>query len=51
MLKGEATVEGLLAHCRERLAAYKYPRRVTLMAALPRSSSGKVLKARLIAET
>ena len=45
------TTDALIAHCRERLAAYKYPRRVTLMAALPRSSSGKVLKARLIAET
>jgi long-chain acyl-CoA synthetase len=44
------TVDGLIAHCRERLAGYKYPRRVTLMGALPRSSTGKVLKARLAAE-
>lgn len=39
----------LIAFCRERLAAYKYPRRVTLVAALPRSSTGKVLKAKLAA--
>src|SRR5207253_3815019 len=34
------TADALVAHCRERLAGYKYPRRVTLMAALPRSSTG-----------
>jgi len=44
------TADALVAHCRERLAGYKYPRRVTLMAALPRSSTGKVLKAKLAAE-
>src|SRR5436309_6797959 len=44
------TPDALIAHCRERLAGYKYPRRVTLMAALPRSSTGKTLKARLAAE-
>ena len=32
---------------RERLAAFKYPRRVTLLPALPRSATGKVLKAAL----
>jgi long-chain acyl-CoA synthetase len=37
----------LIAWCRERLAAFKYPRRVTLLAALPRSATGKILKARL----
>jgi long-chain acyl-CoA synthetase len=45
-----ATADDLVAHCRARLAAYKYPRRVTLMTALPRSSTGKVLKAKLAAE-
>ena len=30
-----------------RLAAFKYPRRVTLLAALPRSATGKILKTRL----
>ena len=45
-----AGAEELIAWCRERLAAFKYPRRVTLLATLPRSATGKVLKARLTAE-
>jgi len=40
----------LIAFCRERLAGYKYSRRITLLAALPRSATGKVLKAKLAAE-
>ncbi len=40
-------VDELVAWCRDRLAAYKYPRRLTLLAALPRSAAGKVLKTRL----
>jgi long-chain acyl-CoA synthetase len=39
--------EDLIAWCRERLAAFKYPRRVTVVDALPRSATGKVLKAQL----
>jgi long-chain acyl-CoA synthetase len=46
----DASVEELIAWCRERLAAFKYPRRVRLLAALPRSATGKVLKARLTAQ-
>lgn len=38
----------LIAWCRERLAAFKYPRRVTILDTLPRSATGKVLKGRLI---
>jgi long-chain acyl-CoA synthetase len=41
------TPEALIAFCRERLAGYKYPRRVTILAELPRSATGKILKARL----
>ena len=37
----------LIAHCRTRLAGYKYPRRVTILAQLPRGATGKVLKSRL----
>jgi long-chain acyl-CoA synthetase len=37
----------LIAHCRERLAGYKYPRTVTVLAALPKSATGKVLKGQL----
>ena len=42
-----AGAEELIAWCRERLAAFKYPRRVTLLPTLPRSATGKVLKAQL----
>jgi long-chain acyl-CoA synthetase len=42
-----ADAETLIAWCRERLAAFKYPRRVIILEALPRSATGKVLKASL----
>jgi long-chain acyl-CoA synthetase len=42
-----ANAADLTAYCRERLAAFKYPRRLTLVAALPRTATGKVLKGRL----
>ncbi len=41
--------DALIDYCRERLAGYKCPRRVTLVATLPRSSTGKVLKGKLVA--
>ena len=41
------SADDLAAYCRDRLAAFKYPRRVTLVAALPRSATGKVLKGEL----
>jgi long-chain acyl-CoA synthetase len=44
---GSADADELIAWCRERLAAFKYPRRVTLLAALPRTATGKILKTRL----
>jgi long-chain acyl-CoA synthetase len=34
----------VIEHCRERLASYKKPKHVRFVAALPRNSSGKVLK-------
>jgi long-chain acyl-CoA synthetase len=43
-----AGADELVAHCRERLAAFKYPRRVVIVAELPKSSTGKILKSRLI---
>jgi long-chain acyl-CoA synthetase len=42
-----ASADDLIAWCRERLAAFKYPRKVTLVTALPRSATGKILKSRL----
>ncbi|AGY56499.1 long-chain-fatty-acid--CoA ligase [Gloeobacter kilaueensis] len=34
----------IIRYCRERLADYKCPRRVTVLAELPRSTTGKILK-------
>ena len=42
-----AAPDELITHCRERLAAFKYPRRLTVVDALPRSATGKSLKSRL----
>jgi long-chain acyl-CoA synthetase len=39
--------EELVAFCRERLAGFKYPRRVTIVSELPKSATGKILKAKL----
>ena len=37
----------ITAHCRERLAAYKYPREVRVIEALPKGPTGKILKREL----
>jgi o-succinylbenzoate---CoA ligase len=37
----------LIAHCRERLAAYKAPRRLHRVSELPRNAAGKLLRHRL----
>jgi long-chain acyl-CoA synthetase len=42
-----AEAEELVAFCRARLAGYKYPRRVSIVTELPKSATGKILKARL----
>lgn len=41
---------GLIAWCRERMAAYKYPRSVEFRESLPLTSTGKILKRELAAE-
>jgi len=43
-----ADAEELIAHCRARLAAYKYPRRVVILDELPKGAAGKVLKSLLV---
>lgn len=42
--RGEVTEEQLIAHAREKLAAFKAPKRVVFVDALPRNASGKILK-------
>jgi long-chain acyl-CoA synthetase len=37
----------IIAYCRERLAAYKYPREVRVAAELPKGPTGKILKREL----
>jgi long-chain acyl-CoA synthetase len=43
----ELTAEEIIGYCRERLAAYKYPREIRFAAELPKGPSGKILKAEL----
>jgi long-chain acyl-CoA synthetase len=42
-----ATPEEIIAYAKERLAAYKYPRIVEIVAALPKGPTGKILKREL----
>ena len=37
----------MIAYCKERLAAYKYPRSVEFLDALPKDATGKILKKEL----
>jgi long-chain acyl-CoA synthetase len=41
------TASELIAYCRERMAAYKYPRRVEFRDTLPKGGTGKILKREL----
>ena len=41
------TAEEVIAYCKERLAAYKYPREVRVVDSLPKGPTGKILKAEL----
>ena len=43
----ELGAEDVIAYCRERLAAYKYPREIRFMGELPKGPSGKILKSAL----
>ena len=43
----QATEEGIIAWAKERMAAYKYPRRVEFLKELPMSATGKILKKEL----
>ncbi len=43
----EVSAEEIIAYCRERLAAYKYPREIRFVDELPKGPSGKILKSAL----
>lgn len=40
----QAGADELIAHCKRQLAAFKYPRRITIVAELPKAATGKILK-------
>ncbi|WP_369254883.1 AMP-binding protein [Geodermatophilus amargosae] len=42
-----ATPDELIAHCKERMAAYKYPRSIELLDELPKTVTGKILRREL----
>lgn len=42
-----ATPEELIAHCKERMAAYKYPREVEIRDDIPKTATGKLLRREL----
>jgi long-chain acyl-CoA synthetase len=43
----KATPEEVISYCKERVAAYKYPRIVEFRDALPKTATGKILKREL----
>jgi fatty-acyl-CoA synthase len=43
----QASADGLIEHCRARLARFKVPKDIEFLDALPRNPSGKVLKREL----
>ncbi|MGY1638279.1 AMP-binding protein [Geodermatophilus sp. SYSU D00742] len=43
----EVTPEELIAHCKERMAAYKYPRQIEIIDELPKTVTGKILRREL----
>jgi long-chain acyl-CoA synthetase len=46
--EGESvTAEELIAFCKERMAAYKYPREIEFVEVLPKTGSGKILRRQL----
>ncbi|MEU3980095.1 AMP-binding protein [Streptomyces sp. NPDC026672] len=47
----EADPGALAAYCKERLAAYKYPRQVEILPDLPKTASGKILRRELRSRT
>ncbi len=46
-LRAPCAAEDLLTHLRPRLAGYKLPRRIEILPSLPRTASGKLMRARV----
>ena len=42
--EGKITEEGIIAFCRERMAAYKYPRQIEFVKEVPKTTTGKFLR-------
>jgi len=42
--EGKVTEEEIIAHCKERMAAYKYPRQVEFVNEVPKTATGKFLR-------
>ncbi len=42
VLRGEATPEELMAHCRERISAFKVPKQIFVTEQIPRTATGKI---------
>jgi acyl-CoA synthetase (AMP-forming)/AMP-acid ligase II len=47
VLHGQASEQELLAHCRQQLAAFKVPRKLHIVEAIPRTATGKVQRRRV----
>ncbi|MGH2410602.1 MAG: AMP-binding enzyme, partial [Chloroflexota bacterium] len=48
VLRHAATPEEIMAHCRERVAAYKTPKTIFITTQIPRTATGKIQR-RLVA--
>lgn len=44
---GQCDLKDLVAHCKENLAAYKYPRKVEFVPELPKGTKGQILRRKL----
>jgi long-chain acyl-CoA synthetase len=42
-----ASTDELIAHCKQRMAAYKYPRQIEIIDELPKTVTGKILRREL----
>jgi len=42
--RGQVSADELIAFCRERMAAYKYPRQVEIVEDVPKTVTGKILR-------